>query len=102
MSNKGLRVIWFRLNTGKNKGFHLSYPISMNVFQELLDSFLDLIAFACFFVTKNSKSSSHMSIHDVKELVQMLMALFGSITEDGPYDLVNVATDDVKVSIKIR
>jgi len=32
----------------------------------------------------------------------MLMALLSTITDDGPYDLVDVAAENVKVSIKIR
>lgn len=102
MSNKGLRIVWFNLRTEKCKHFHLAFPISFNVFRELLDSMLDLMTLMCVFAPKAPSSGSHMSVHAVKKLVRMLLELFGSITDDGPYDLVDVAADNVKVSIKIR
>lgn len=102
MSNSGLRIIWFRLHTENGKRFRLLFPISLNVFRELVDSILDLISLICIFTPKTPKSGSRLSIRAVRELLLMLMYLLGSITEDGPYDLVNVAADNVKVSIKIR
>lgn len=56
----------------------------------------------CFFVPKKSNSSLYLSVHNIKELVQMLMKLFDSFTESEPYDLVNLTADKIKVSIKIR
>ena len=102
MSNRGLRIIWFRLHTEKGRGFRLLLPISLGVFRELLDSILDLMTFICIFAPKTNRHDSHMSIRTVRELIWMLMDIFGSISEDGPYDLVDVSADNVKVSMKIR
>ena len=78
------------------------FPISLNVFLELLDSILDLMSLICIFAPKPLISGSHMSVHTAKELITMVIELLCSITEDGPYDLVDVNADDVRVSIKIR
>jgi len=102
MSNSGLKILWFRLRTDNGKKFRLFFPISLNVFRELLDSFVDLTSLACVFTPKTPKKGSHMSVRAVRELLLMLIMLLGTITEDGPYDLINVDADNVKVSIKIR
>ena len=84
------------------KRFHLAFPISLNVFLELLDSVLDLMTLICLFAPKSLSSSSHMSVHSAKELMMMVLDLLSAITDDGPYDLVDIASNNVKVSIKIR
>ncbi|PKM72540.1 MAG: hypothetical protein CVU91_09135 [Firmicutes bacterium HGW-Firmicutes-16] len=102
MSNRGFRIVWFNLHTENGKKFRLSFPISLNVFRELMDSFQDLITVICLFVPKSFASKNSISIHAVKEIAVMVIELLGSITDDGPYDLVDVEADNVKVSIKIR
>ncbi len=102
MSNSGLRIIWFRMYKENGRSFRLLLPISLNVFRDLLDSILDLMSLICIFAPKTPHSGSRISIHTLKELIQMLMNFFGSINDDGPYDLVDIAADKVKVSIKIR
>lgn len=102
MSSKGSGVVWLKLRKGSGRGFHLRFPIAMYVFRELLDSVLDIVALACVFVPKRKNSPSGMSVHAIRELLLMLTALLGSITEDGPYDLVDVTADNVEVQIKIR
>ena len=102
MSNRGLRLIWIKVNTENGKKFRLSFPVSLNVFRELLDSFQDLITVMCLFVPKSYAPKNSISIHVVKDIVVMVIELLGSITDDGPYDLVDVEADRVKVSIKIR
>jgi hypothetical protein len=72
---------------------------------ELLDCFLDLLIIACFFVPKPSQpnSSSHgVSIHFIKEVVGDCIILLQSLSGEEPYDLIDVATDKVKVLIKVR
>ena len=104
MLNKGFRIIWVKINVDKHKEIHLNFPVSFYVFQELLDCLLDLQAFVCLFVPKTASSykSPTFYIHSSREVLQMLMKLFDSITEHEPYDLVEVSHDNVKVSIKIR
>lgn len=102
MWNSGLRVVWFRLNKENGRSLHLHFPISLNVLMELTDCILDIMTLICAFTPKTSKAGSRISMRAVRELVLMLMALLSSITDDGPYDLVDVTAEDVRVSIKIR
>ena len=102
MSSSGLRIVWFKLNTENGKKFRLFFPISLNVFRELLDSFIDLITVICLFAPKSFAPGASIPVHAVKDTANMLMQLLGSITDDGPYDLVDVSADNVRVSIKIR
>ena len=102
MSNKGLRIVWLRIHTENGKRIRFFFPISLNVFRELLDSFLDLITVICLFAPKTPPSKASLPIPAVKEMTQMLIQLLGSITDDGPYDFVDVAADKVNVSIKVR
>lgn len=90
------------VRTDNGKKFRLFFPISLNVFRELLDCLEDLTSLACVFTPKTPKQVSHISVRGVRELIRMLITLLGTINEDGPYDLVNVDADNVRVSIKIK
>jgi hypothetical protein len=104
MLNKGFRVIWVKINIDKHREIHLNLPVSLYVFQELLDCLLDLTAFVCFFVPKTPPSykSASFYIHASRELLQMLLKLFDSFTGHEAYELVEVASDNVRISIKVR
>lgn len=104
MWNKSFRIIWLKLQIGKNKHFYFSFPIPLYIFQELLDSTLDLLKFACLFVSNkpNSDSYSSFTVYTAKKLVQMIIDLCNSSSEFEPYDFVDVTTDKVRISIKIR
>lgn len=104
MSNRCFRILWFKLQTEKNKHFYPSFPIPLYIFQELLDCISDLLTLACLFVPNrpNPVSSSYFTVYTVKEIVQMTMKLFDSLTEGEPYDLVDVTADKIKISVKIR
>jgi hypothetical protein len=102
MWNRGLRIIWLKIQLQNGKNFRLSLPISLNVLMELLDGALDLMTMICMVAPKKPHSASHVSAHSIKELTQLLMILFGSITKDGGYDLVEVSADHVNVSIKVK
>lgn len=102
MSTRALQVMWFKIQMQNGKNFRLYFPISVYVLLELLDCFLDLIEFVCLFVPKRPSSGSHISVHAIKDLIPMLMELLSTITKDGPYDLIDVEADNVKVAIKIR
>ena len=101
MWNKCLRILWFKLQIDKDKHFSLPFPIPMYIFQELLDCTFDLLTVLCVFIPRLS-SYSTFSAYTIKELVELTMKLLDSITEDGPYDLVDVTADKVRVFIKIR
>lgn len=93
--------MFVRVHTEKGRKFRLFFPVSLNIFRELLDCLYDLTSLACIFTPKTPRQSSHISVHTVRELLGMLIVLLGSINEDGPYELVNVDADKTKVSIKI-
>lgn len=104
MWNKKFRLVWFKLQRDENPHFYLSFPISLYVFQELLDSILDLLEFVSIFVPNrpNLNSSASVYVYATKELIQMTMGLFDSLIEGEPYDLVDVTADKIKISIRIR
>lgn len=104
MSIKGFRLLWIKLQIENRRFISIPFPIPLYIFRELLDCFLDLLTVACFFVPKvpDPDSSSRITVYSVKVLVIIVMKLLDSLTEDEPYDLVDVTTDKVKVLIKIR
>ncbi|MBI4857812.1 MAG: hypothetical protein HY818_13820 [Acetobacterium woodii] len=104
MSIKGFRALWIRLQIKDRRFIKIPFPIQLYIFEELLDCFLDLLIIGCFFVPKTAapNTSSHISIHAMKALVIDVITLLRSLNDDEPYDLIDVTTDKVKVSIKIR
>lgn len=103
MLNKGFRIIWVKVHVNKAKHIHLTIPISLSAFNELLECLMDLLEVICFFTPKRlTASSTTVSIHAVKELSQALIHLFDSLAGTEPYDLVDVEVENVKVSVKIR
>jgi hypothetical protein len=100
---KGFRILWLNVQVNKDKHFNLTFPISVFVFQELLDSVSDLLVIGCRFSSNRANTlPPAISIHTVNQLVQMLSNLLDSLTESEPYDLVDVTADNVKVTIRIR
>ncbi len=104
MLSKSFRLIQIKLQVNNNVHFNFPFPIPFYIFQELLDCFLELIIFVCLFIPKpaNPGLSSSFSVYAAKELVQMVIQIFDSITECEPFDLVDVSADHVRVSIKVR
>ncbi|WP_271714681.1 hypothetical protein [Anaeromicropila herbilytica] len=104
MSIRGFHIIWLKVHVEKARTIRFNIPIPMYMLEELLDGTLDLIKLLCFF-TRNQAIRSHTSSVNLlvgKELLQMTAKLIDSLTEEGPYNLVDVEVDKVKVSIKIR
>lgn len=101
---KGCHLLWIKLQIESRRFIGIPFPIPLFIFQELLDCFLDLLTAACFFIPKtpDPSSSSRITISSVKVLITMIVKLLDSLTGDGPYDLVEVTTDKVKVLIKVR
>ena len=89
MSTKRPLMLWFKLQLGRK---HITFPIALYVFHELLDSVQDLLMFLCLFAPLGA----------VKELVKLAGNLLGVLAGDEPYDLVDVTADNVRISIKIR
>jgi hypothetical protein len=56
------------------------------------------------FVPVRLRADTHKPayINTVKELAKLVTDLLSSVTEDGPYELVDVSHENVSVSIKIR
>jgi hypothetical protein len=105
MWNKGFRILWVKVKTeNPNHHVHLHFPVPLYIFQELLDCLLDLTAVASLFArgTPESYKSPSFSIRAAREIIQMTLSLFDSLASDEAYDLVEVANDKVRVSIKIR
>ncbi len=104
MSIKCFRLLWIKLQIEDRRFINISVPMPLYIFQELFDSFLDLLTVACFFVPKarDSNSSSRINIYSMKALTAVVMKVLDSLNEDEPYNVVDVSTDKVKVLIKIR
>lgn len=104
MLTRSFHSIWINIKIDGHKHFRLFLPVSIYAFQELLDCVLDLLSFASLFVPRENKANKYksISVHNINELVLMVMSLLASITENGPYDLVDVSCENVNVSIKIR
>lgn len=104
MSIKSCRFLWFRLQFEERSFIRIPFPISLYVFQELLDCFADLLTAASFLIPKASdySSASRITINSLKELIIMVIRLLDSLTEDESYNLIDVTTGRIKVLIKIR
>lgn len=104
MSIKGCRLLWLKLQIEGRRFIKIPVPISLIVFYELLDCFLDVLNVGCFFSPKaiNSNSTSKITIYSVKELVVLVMKLLDSFAQNESYDLVDIKTDNVNILIRIR
>ena len=96
--------MWIKVRVKKKRLVSIPFPISLYVFQELLDCLSDILSVACFLAPKATgrASSTGMKIHSAKALVKIVMKLLDSLGGDEPYDLVDVTTDNCKVLIKVR
>jgi hypothetical protein len=104
MWNRGFGVLWVKVHINKGRQFHLHIPVSLLVFRELFDCLIDIMEFACLFLPKYP-SAHHphaISAHSVKEMIRSLDQLFRSLIGHEPYDLVEINTKNVTVSIRIR
>ncbi len=104
MSINGFHTLSIGLQLAKRRFIKIPIPIRLSVFEELLDSFLDILNIACFWVPKTDShiSGSSLSIHSTRALVIAILTLLDSLNIDEPYDLIDVSTDKVRVLIKVR
>lgn len=82
----------------------MPFPIQLYIFEELLDCCLDLLSIACIFIPQRSisGSSSEISVHSMKALVLDVMTLLRALNDDDPYDLIDIRTDEVQLSIRVK
>lgn len=104
MSIKGCRFLWIKLRIENKRFTKISFPVPLYILRELLDCLPDMLTVACFFAPKkpDPRASSRITVRSVNELAGLIMKLPDSLTEDEPYDLVDVTTDTVKLVIQIR
>jgi hypothetical protein len=104
MLNKRFHILWLKLYIKGNRNIHINFPVSLCIFEELMDCTMDLLTIVCLFipVRDNKNSSAHLKLYDIKELIGLIMILFNSLTEEEPYDLVDIIADKVNISIRIR
>ncbi len=104
MSIKKYRFLWIKLELDNRRILRIPFPISLYVFQELLDSFLDVLTIACLFAPKLTYpyNTTKITLYSAKTLVDVVKKLLTSLAGEEPYELVEVTTDKVRVSIQIR
>jgi hypothetical protein len=85
----------------EDRQFNLSFPIPIYIFDELLDCISDLLEFACFFAPQQNIYSS-FSVQNIKTLTLGSMNLFDSLSEDEPYNLADVKSNNIKISIIVK
>lgn len=104
MWNRGFRILWIKVHTTGDRRFYINFPVSLYVFQELFDCVLDIMEFTCLFLPKHSTVHfpHPISAKAVREMIHSIEQLFASLTDSEPYDLVEVNTKNVTVSVKIR
>lgn len=101
MWSRRARIIWFALDKENGNGFCIKYPIFCNIFRELLDSFYDLAAVLCIFAPAK-QGDTRFSVRAAKDLTLLLMQLFGAVTENGSYDLVDVKADNLNFRLSVK
>lgn len=105
MSIRNLRILWFKIKTDKTSHFTLTFPIPIYIFNEILDCGYDFFSLLCWLAPNGSKripTSSSLSPYAIKHFIELTIQLLDSISEEEPYELVNVAADNVKVSIQFK
>lgn len=104
MWNRGFRIIWVKIHLTGAKHFYLNLPVSLYALEELLQCAADLTELACLFIPKKlpSYSGSPSPVRAANELLEASDLLLRSLTAQGSYELVEVNTEHVSVSIKIR
>jgi hypothetical protein len=104
MSNKSLNIIWVRILINKNKHFHLNFPLSFLILDELLYCIEDLLTFACILVSLRTHAIkfSAFTLHDLKDLIESTINLLHACAIGESYNLVDITTNQVNVFIKIK
>lgn len=102
---KGFRVALVKVQVHEKRNINLSFPVPFSILQELLDSALDILELTCFLSKgkgTGAESTKLATVYSAKDLVSMSMELLDSLAGNEPYDLIDVAADNVRVSIRIR
>ncbi len=106
MLNRVYTIIWVSVKMKGKRGF--SFPVPLNLFDELLASTIDLFEVIQIFSPNTSvpkitsgEKKLYFSPKAIKILLESLFTLLHSFNGCGPYELVEVETDEVRVLIKI-
>lgn len=104
MSIKSGHYVWLKIKVESKRYMNISLPVSINAVREILDCFVDLLSAACFFVPNVHKADSdtQMTVFTMRDFVILVEKLLDALTDEGAYNLIDVAADDVNVSIKIK
>ena len=94
--------MWIKLEFGQNRISKLPVPVPLYIMEEIFDCIQDILTVACLFTTDGKIKNTPYSIHNLKDMVQMAIKLFGSLTGEEPYELVDITAEHVRVSIQIR
>ena len=98
-----MRILWVKIHITENRHFYMNLPISLYALAELTECVMDLLTLACFFTPKDWRPSPYsVTTYEFKEIMQDIIKIFESLTFDEAYDLVEVESQNVKVSIKVR
>lgn len=97
---KNLRFLWIKVRIKEPKRFRLSLPISLIVFDEIIDSMNDFMTILCVFVPRRKSDSNSISI--AKQAIQITNVFFQEIKEEKPFDLVDVTTEQASVTISYK
>ncbi len=102
MWNKTFHLMWIKIEFGQNKISKLPVPVPLYIMEEIFDCIQDLLTVACIFAPDGKMKNTPYSIHNLKDMVQMAIKLFGSLTGEEPYELADITAEHVRVSIQIR
>jgi hypothetical protein len=97
---RGFRSLWIRLEVKDRRFIRFPFPFSILILEDLLGSILDLLTIISPFINE-SKNPYAFNI-TAKELVIQTLKLLNALNFSESFDLVDVSTDDVKISIKVH
>ncbi|MDI3537316.1 MAG: hypothetical protein PWP30_1798 [Eubacteriaceae bacterium] len=100
MSIRGFRSLWIRLQIKDKHLIPFPFPFSIAVLKDLLESILDLLIIISPFI--NERTSPYAFNKTAKELTIQTLKLLNDLNFGESFDLVDVSTDEVKISIKVR
>ncbi|MGN6713119.1 hypothetical protein [Anaerocolumna jejuensis] len=108
MWSKIYPVMWVSVKGKEKRAFSISFPIPLSLLDELIDSTVDLLSVIKLF-TPNAPVSKITSGEKkyvftpeaLKVFLEAVRTTMHSLKKDGSYDLVDVATNEVQVLVKI-
>lgn len=106
MWNRVCTILWVSVKIKEKRGF--AFPVPLNFIDELIVSTADLLSVIQIFFRKTSvpkitsgEKKFYFSPEAIKILLESIYTLLHSIKGYGPYELVAVETEEVRIVIKI-